>query len=239
MENNGLKIPKHVAIICDGNGRWATQRGLARSFGHKAGYENLKELSRYILNKGVSVLSIYAFSKENFNRNINEVNYLMDLFIMAFKKDFNYFYKEGIKVIFSGRREPLNSKVLDAMDEITFKTKDNTKGIFNICLNYSGHLEIIDASIKMHEDIVSKKINIDSITEDSFSKYLYQNLPPIDLLIRPGGEERISGFMLWQISYAEFYFTETYFPDFNEKEFDKALEVYNGRNRRFGRIDSK
>lgn len=227
------KMPNHVAIILDGNGRWATKRNLSRSMGHKAGFDNLKKLSKYILNQGVKVLSVYAFSTENFKRSEEEVNFLMNLFVEKFTKEFEYYNKENIKVIFSGRKENLREDVLKAMNIITDKTKNNTNGIFNICLNYGGQYEIIDAYNKMIKD------NLKEVTIESFYKYLYQDLPPVDFLIRTSGEERVSNFMLYQIAYAEMYFPETYFPDFNEQEFDKAILEYNKRDRRFGGIKSE
>lgn len=233
MNYNELKIPNHVAIILDGNGRWAKERGMNRSKGHEAGFKNLKKLSKYILSKGIKILSVYAFSTENFNRSTEEVDFLMNLFVKGFKKEKNYFNKENIKVVFSGRRENLRKDVLISIDELTDLTKNNTGGILNICLNYGGRFEIIDACKK----IIESNIKINDIDEELFSKYLYQDLPPIDLLIRTSGEIRISNFMLWQMSYAEFYFPTTYFPDFNEKEFDKAIIEYTKRDRRFGKID--
>ncbi len=229
--NNEI-MPKHVAIILDGNGRWATKRGLKRSEGHAAGDNNLKKLSEYILNKGIKVLSVFAFSTENFKRSEEEVNYLMDLFVKKFKAEKKYFKKKNIKVIFSGRKDPLRFDVIKAMEDLAFYTKDNTGGIFNICLNYGGQAEIIDAALKIANDL-------ENFDENNFSKYLYNDLPEIDFLIRTSGEQRISNFMLYQAAYAELYFTDTYFPDFDEKEFDIALDEYFKRNRRFGGNNKK
>lgn len=140
-------------------------------------------------------------------------------------------------MLFSGRREPLSTEILSAMDEMVEMTKNNTGGTVNFCLNYGGHAEIIDASIKLHNDLNNGKISISDINEDLYLKYMYNDLPMIDLLIRTGGEQRISNFMLWQLSYAEFYFPKTYFPAFDEKEFDKAILEYSSRDRRFGGIN--
>ena len=231
MNNENIKIPNHVGIILDGNGRWAKERGLKRTAGHLAGYENLLKLSKYVLKRGTKYLSVFAFSTENFNRPQEEVDYLMDLFIKGFKRDRGYFNKENIKVVFSGRRDRLNDKVLAAMDQMMDETKDNTLGTLNICLNYGGRAEIVDA--------VNKIINNNEkvITEETFKKYLYNDLPDIDFMIRTSGEVRISNFMLWQLSYAELYFPKCYFPDFNEEEYDKALEEYTSRDRRFGGLN--
>lgn len=240
MEMTTLKIPYHVGIIVDGNGRWALERKKTRSYGHKKGAENLEKLSLYILKKkGVKVLSVYVFSTENFKRNDEEVDYLMELFVKKFRQDAKHYQKENIKVVFSGRKKPLKEEVLKTMDEITEMTKDNTGGILNFCLNYGGHAEIIDASLKLHHDLEKNIIKEEEVTEQLFSNYLYQDLPPIDFLIRTSGENRLSNFMLWQNSYAEFYFPQTYFPDFNEKEFDKAMIEYHNRDRRFGGVGNE
>jgi len=237
MNYDSLKIPEHVGIIVDGNGRWAKKRGLSRSLGHKAGADNLEKLSRYVLSKGIKVLSLYVFSTDNFKRSQEEVDYLMDLFTNKFKKDRKKYEKDNIKVIFSGRKEPLKQSVLDTMDEMMEMTKNNTGGTVNFCLNYGGHSELIDACKKVSSDVKNNKLNIDDINEQTFSKYLYNDLPAMDLLIRTSGEYRISNFMLWQMSYAEFYFTPTYFPDFNKDEFDKVIIDFTSRDRRFGGIN--
>lgn len=229
MDN--IKIPEHVGIILDGNGRWAKERGLKRTAGHLAGYKNLLKLSKYVLDKGTKYLSVFAFSTENFNRPQEEVDYLMDLFIKGFNEDRGYFKKENIRVVFSGRRNRLSDKVLDAMDKMEEETKDNTLGTLNICLNYGGRAEIVDAVNKIVND------NQKDITEETFKKYLYNDLPDIDFMIRTSGEIRISNFMLWQISYAELYFPKCYFPDFNESEYDKALVEFTKRDRRFGGLN--
>ena len=232
-------IPNHVAIIMDGNGRWATRQGKKRTEGHYAGYKRLKKTALYILGKGVKYLSVFAFSTENFKRSEEEVNYLMDLFVTAFKSDLGFFVRNNVKVIFSGRIKPLSDKVLKVMEELIDETKDCTGGTFNICLNYGGQAELVDAAKKMAIDYKENNINLDDIDMNKFYKYLYQNLPPVDLMIRTSGELRISNFMLYSIAYAELYFTETCFPDFDEKEFDKALEAYNNRNITKGGVKEK
>ena len=229
MNSTNILIPNHVAIILDGNGRWAKERGLKRTEGHREGYKTLKKISKYILHKGTKYLSVFAFSTENFNRPKEEV----DLFIKGFKNDTWYFNKENIRVVFSGRKEKLSKEVLEAMDIMEKDTLNNTGGILNICLNYGGRAEIVDAVNKIIKD---KK---ESITEEEFKKYLYQDLPDIDLMIRTSGEIRISNFMLWQLSYAELYFPNCYFPDFLEEEYDKALTEYTKRDRRFGGLKNE
>jgi len=226
-------IPRHMAIILDGNGRWAKEKGMIRSQGHVAGFNNLKRIIPYIFKKGVSVLSVFAFSTENFKRSEQEVSFLMDLFVKKFRDEQKFYLEENIKVVFSGDiAEPLPKKVQEVMVELEELTANNTGGILNVCLNYGGRREIVGAVKK----IIESKVSVEEITEEKFSQYLYQDLPPIDFLIRTSGESRISNFMLWQLAYAELYFPKTYFPDFDEEEIDKALDIYAGRDRRFGGI---
>ena len=235
---NELKIPNHIGIIVDGNGRWATNKGLSRSKGHEAGFKNIQKLTAYIYSKGVKYISAYLFSTENFKRSDEEVSFIMNNLLVGKLKEILKFCKEEkIHAIFSGRRDRLTDKVLKAMDDIEESTKNYKDKVFNICFNYGSHAEIIDATKKILKDVENKELDINDLTEEVYSKYLYQDLPGIDFLIRTSGEERISNFMLWQCSYAEFYFPKTLFPDFDEKEFDKALEVYTSRDRRFGGIN--
>ena len=231
-----LKIPNHVGIIMDGNGRWATSRGLKRTAGHKAGSENLKKLCIHIADKGVKYLSVYAFSTENFKRDKQEVDFLMNLFFTVFNREFDFIMEKKIKVVFSGRREPLSDKVLKAMDKIMEDTKDFDGLTFNICLNYGSVYEIADTTKKICEMYKNGEIELDDIDPDFVQHNLYQDLPPLDFVIRTSGELRLSNFMMYQASYAEFYFPQVLFPDFNEEEFDKALLAYNHRDRRFGGI---
>lgn len=231
--NNTLK---HVAIIMDGNGRWATNRGFKRSRGHKEGAKNLEKLALYANKIGIEVLSVYAFSTDNFKRSKEEVDYLMDLLVDYFNNKLDKVIKKGIKIVVSGRRDNLEEKVINAIDNVISRTKNNQNGILNICINYGACEEIIDATLKIHKLLEEKKLTEDSINRKNFSKYLYNDLPAIDLLIRTGGEKRLSNFMLYQASYAEIIFNETFFPDYNEKEFQKDLEIYNNRDRRFGGI---
>ena len=232
MDLNNL--PKHVGIIMDGNGRWATKRGLARSMGHKKGADNLEKLLKHIFDLGIKYVSVYAFSTENFKRSKEEVDYLMDLFVKMFSLKKGIFIKNELCVVFSGRRDNLRSDVLESIIKLEEATKDFKRGTFNICLNYGGRDEIVHMTKKIVQDILNKKIMEKDITEELLSTYMYQNLPDLDFVIRTSGEMRISNFMLWQSSYAEYYFPETLFPDFNEEEFDKAIIEYQSRNRRYG-----
>lgn len=240
MNIENLKIPNHVAIILDGNGRWAKEKGLSRSQGHQAGFENLKQLSEYVFSKGTKVLSVYAFSTENFKRSKPEVDFLMNLFSSKFKEYYNQLKEKNIKIVFSGKKEaPLPISVIKSMEEAEELTKDNTGGIFNICINYGGRSEIIEATKRICTEVLNNELTFEDITEENYSKYMFQDLPDVDLMIRTSGEQRISNFLLWQNSYAEFYFPRCYFPDFNEEEYDKALLEYTKRDRRFGSINNE
>lgn len=232
--NEELIITTHVGIIVDGNGRWAQQRGLSRSEGHKAGFHRLKEICIYAKEMGLKYLSLYVFSTENFKREKKEVDYLMNLFVRLYKDEFQDLMKNGIRVVFSGRRESLPKKVLEAMDKITEESKNNTEAVVNFCLNYGGQTEMLDMTKKIAQQVVDGKLAIEDITLDTLHDNLYQNLPPLDYVIRTSGELRLSNFMLYQASYAEFYFPKTYFPDFTTNDFKDAIVEFNKRNRRFG-----
>lgn len=236
MDYSKLKIPNHIAFIVDGNGRWGKNRGLSRSQGHEAGFKNLMKVLSYSYSIGVKYFSAYLFSTENFKRSNVEVDFLMGLLTGKLKEILDFCNKEHIKVLFSGRRDRLSSKVLKTIEKIEDETKEYDR-IFNICFNYGGHSEIVDAAKKIVSDVLDGDIDIQDIDESLFNKYLYQDLPPVDFMIRTSGEMRISNFMLWQCSYAEFYFPEVLFPDFDEKEFDKAILEFTRRDRRFGGID--
>ena len=234
IDKEEMLIPRHVAMVLDGNRRWAKERNMPTLKGHQKGFENIRDLTPYIINSGVEVLSVYAFSEQNFNRSPEEVNYLMDIFVKMFKSECNKLHDENIKIVFSGRRNRLRKDVVEAMETITEKTKDNTKGIFNVCLGYSGQQEICDMTKKLCEMYKNGELNLEDITPDFVQANLYQDLPPVDLMIRTSGENRLSNFMMFQNSYAEFYFPTVYFPDFSREEFDKAILEFNKRNRRFG-----
>lgn len=228
---NDIKVPNHVAIIMDGNRRWAKEKGKSASMGHLEGSKTLEKTGMYIFSTGVKYLSVFAFSTENFKRNEEEVTYLMDLIIKGFKSTCEKFVKHGIRVVISGRKDNLRKDVLDTIDEIELRTKDGNVGVFNICFNYGGQAEIEDACKRIAIDYKDGKCDLSNL---DFNSYLYQDLPPIDLMIRTSGEVRISNFMLYQLAYSELYFTDVYFPDFTEKEYDLAIDEYNKRKRRFG-----
>lgn len=233
---NDLNLPIHVGIIMDGNGRWAKKRGLARSLGHSAGAKNLKKLLRHIFKRGIKYVSVYAFSTENFKRSKEEVDYLMKLFIKMFKTNAKEFIKDKIKVVFSGSRNNLSEELNNAMDDLEEKTKDFENGIFNVCLNYGGRSEIIDATKKIAKLVKDGNLAIEDIDEEVLDNNMYNRLPDLDFVIRTSGEMRTSNFMPWQSTYAEYYFPDTLFPDFDEKQFDIAIEEFQKRSRRFGGV---
>ena len=228
------RIPLHVGIIMDGNGRWAKLRGLPRSSGHKEGVENLKRLVKHIYGTGIKYVSLYAFSTENFKRSKEEVDYLMNLLVKFAKHESKNFIKQKIKVVFSGSRKNIRSDVQEAIEYMENETKDFEDRVLNICFNYGGRLEIVDAVKKVIDNVLEGKIKKEDITEEYMDKMMYQPLPSVDFIIRTSGELRTSNFLLWESAYAEYYFPEVLFPDFNEEEFDKALWVYQKRDRRFG-----
>lgn len=234
-----MNIPKHVAIIMDGNGRWATKRNLSRSIGHLEGSKTLKKIVEYAFSNGIEILSVFAFSTENFKRSKEEVNYLMNLFVKMFKDYFDELNEKGIKIVFSKKESGLPDKLENIIKDVTEKTKNNKNGIFNVCINYGGQDEIVDVVKKISKKVLDGNINIDDINKNIIEENLYQKLPPIDLLIRTSGEYRISNYMLWQMAYSEMYFTNTYFPDFDEFELKKAIEEYSKRDRRFGNTEDK
>ena len=220
----------HLAIIVDGNGRWAKSIGKIRSYGHLKGYENLKKIINYVNdNLDIKYISLFVFSTENFKRSKDEVDYLMNLFKKGFKEEKDVYIKKNMKVVFSYKKEGLSKDIISIIEEVESSTKDNTGLVVNFCLNYGGRSEIVDACKKIIDD----KIDKNDITEDLFKDYLYNKLPDIDLMIRTSGEQRISNFMLWSLSYSELYFTKTYFPAFTTTELLEIIDDFNNRDRRY------
>ncbi len=231
MEN--INTPNHVAIILDGNGRWAQNRNKPRTFGHKNGAENVVDIAIHAKKRGVKYLTLYAFSTENWKRPASEVDYLMKLLIKFVDKKIDQLMEEDCKINFLGDMSALPKATLDAVNRALDKTKDNKSLFINIALNYGGRDEIVHAV----KSIIDQGYRKDEITEELISDNLYsKNIPDPDLMIRPGGEIRISNFLIYQIAYSELYFSDVLWPDFNEAEFDKALEEYARRNRRYGDI---
>ena len=205
--------------------------GKIRSYGHLKGYENLKKIINYVNdNLDIKYISLFVFSTENFKRSKDEVDYLMNLFKKGFKEEKDVYIKKNMKVVFSYKKEGLSKDIISIIEEVESSTKDNTGLVVNFCLNYGGRSEIVDACKKIIDD----KIDKNDITEDLFKDYLYNKLPDIDLMIRTSGEQRISNFMLWSMSYSELYFTKTYFPAFTTNELLEIIDDFNNRDRRYG-----
>ncbi len=220
---NEKNIPHHVAIILDGNGRWAKKRGQPRSFGHYMGGRNLFSVARHAKNMGIKKLSVYAFSTENWKRPKDEVNYLMTKPIELYYENKHRMHEIDYKIIFSGRKDRFSKELLEVIKEIEDLTKINDGFTLNVCIDYGSYDEILTAINQLEKPV----------TKDSFEEKLMVK-EPVDLLIRTSGEMRISNFLLWQIAYAEFYFTKVHWPSFNKKQLEKAIKSYQKRNRRFG-----
>lgn len=227
-------VPKHIAIILDGNGRWAKKRMMPRVYGHRHGAFNIEKIAKYASSLGVEVLSLYCFSTENWRRPNDEVNYLMKLPIKYFKRYYNKIVDNDYRILFSGRRTLISEELLKDINNLEENTKNKKGLIINICFDYGSQQEISDAVLKIHHDLLKGVIKEEDVTPNLINHYMYQDLPLVDLMIRTSGEERLSNFMLWQNAYSEFYFTDVLWPDFNERELDKAILAYNQRNRRFG-----
>lgn len=237
MLDKNLKIPEHVAIIMDGNGRWAKKRAMPRSVGHKYGAQNFRKITRYISKVGVKILTLYAFSTENWKRPPEEVDALMKLFHQYLVDSLTDFREDDIKVVFIGDRSAFSQSLIDLINESEEVAKDRQGMLLNIAMNYGSRDEIVTAVKSLCEDAKSGKIDPAQITEKDISDRLYTGgLPDPDLIIRTGGEFRLSNFLLYQSAYSEFYSTETLWPDFHEEEFDKAIIEFNRRNRRFGGV---
>ena len=233
-------IPQHVAVIMDGNGRWAKEQGKPRTYGHYAGAERLKEIVRIADNIGVKALSAYAFSTENWKRPAAEVNFIMKLLDRYLTNEIETFQKNNVCVRFMGSREGLPKNVQEKMDNAIQQTKHNTGIILNLAINYGGQAEILQAVKKIAAEVKDGLLSIDEINLTSFENYLYtKDLPPLDLLIRTGGDSRVSNFMLWQIAYAEIWNTEIYWPDFSSEYFLQAVRDFQKRDRRFGGLNTK
>lgn len=229
-----LNVPNHIAIIMDGNGRWAKNQNKPRVFGHKAGANTLRKIMEYCNKIGVTYLTVYAFSTENWKRSQEEVDALMFLFKSYIKSERENLLKNKIRFMVSGREEGVNPSLMEAIKELEEATSKDYEMTLNIAFNYGGRAEITDAVNKILKEGKA------SITEEEFSKYLYNDIPDPDFVIRTSGEFRISNFLLWQIAYSEIYITDKYWPDFDEVEMEKAILSYSKRERRFGgRLDVK
>ena len=222
---------KHVGIVMDGNRRWAKERNLPSFEGHLRGYEKMKQVPEMFFNRGIETVSLFAFSTENWKRSSDEVNYLMKLAKRAFEENKESFIENNIRVLVSGRIEELPGDLPELCYDIVASTKDMTAATLNICLNYGGRAEIIDALKKM----LKNNIELNQAHEGMIGKYLYNGgIPDPDIVVRTSGEQRLSGFLLWQTAYSEMMFMKKYWPDFEESDVELLIDEYNNRKRRFG-----
>ncbi len=230
-------VLRHLAVIMDGNGRWAKKRHMSREFGHRRGAENLRTLCILCRERKIEYLTVYAFSTENWKRPAAEVGALMNLFIRFFRKYTDELEKEGIRLRFIGDRSRLPADVVETMKEAEESSKDRRMLQLIIALNYGGRREIVTAARALSDEVLAGAIVSDDLTEEMFAQHLYlPNVPDPDLIIRTGGEMRLSNFLLWQAAYAEFYSVDCLWPDFGAEELDAALEDYGKRQRRFGDV---
>ncbi|KPJ89539.1 MAG: hypothetical protein AMS17_01475 [Spirochaetes bacterium DG_61] len=230
-------VPRHIAIIMDGNGRWAAQKGLPRAEGHKVGAGRVKEIVEKCLELGIEYLTIYAFSKENWKRPRREVSSIMRLSDVFFRSDFQGLVRKGVYFVHLGDRSGLPKFVLKIIDTIQKRNASEPKLYLNIAFNYSGRNEMVMACRDLARRVQQGDIDPDKITETDFEKHLYTaGIPDPDLLIRTGGELRVSNFLLWQIAYSEIWVTDVLWPDFNTRLFEQAIDDYKKRHRRFGNL---
>jgi len=229
-------VPAHVAIVMDGNGRWAKKRLMPRAAGHKAGVGSLKNIVEVAAASGVNSLTVFAFSSENWNRPQQEVSILMDLFVSSISKHLDDLIKAGVCLRFIGDRSAFSEKLVTSLQHAEAATAENNRLHLNVAMNYGGRWDITDAAKKMFTELQSTSGSVDDIDESLFASYLeLADLPSVDLFIRTGGEHRISNFLLWQCAYSELYFTDVLWPDFDAEEFNKSLQWFSTRQRRFGR----
>ena len=230
------KVPQHVAIVMDGNGRWAENQGLPRIEGHRLGVEAVRGMVETSLKKKISTLSLFAFSRENWARPVEEVNFLMDLFIESLDRELDALHEQGVRLRFMGNRSELNDILQTAMQSVEQHTETNQVLTLNIVINYGGRWDITQAARVLAERVQSGELSLDDINEDVFSGVLAtHDLPDPDLFIRTSGECRISNFFLWQLAYSELYFTDILWPDFTKDEFEHALTWFASRERRYGK----
>ena len=236
INNTSRPVPRHIAIILDGNGRWAKKRGLPRTAGHKVGAENFRKIATYCKNIGVEYLTVYAFSTENWSRPEDEVSTLMKLFDRYLKEAIDTMAKDNIRMRVLGDVSALSPELQRQIEE-TNRISQRYEGFqANICINYGGRAEIMRAAKLYLEDVHVNGAG-EELDENRFSSYMYSSgIPDPELLIRPGGEQRISNFLLWQCAYSEFYFTDVLWPDFDAQELEKAIAEFNRRDRRFGGV---
>ena len=234
------KIPQHIAIIMDGNGRWAKQRHLPRTAGHKSGVKTLRRIVEHAMVRDIGILTVYAFSSENWNRPQEEVRLLMELFMSSLKEEVKDLHENGVSLRFIGNMEAFPEKLRSAMGDAQSMTVSNSRMILNVAANYGGRWDIVNACRKISAMVEEEGLKISEIDEDLFNGYLsLSDMPPPDLFIRTGGEKRISNYLLWQLAYTELYFTGVLWPDFDTDNFDEALAWYSNRQRRYGRTSDQ
>jgi len=234
------RVPKHVAIIMDGNGRWAKGKGMSRIFGHKHALTAVRESIETAAEIGVEAISLYAFSTENWSRPKMEVDALMKLLIQSLKKELPTFQKNEVKVNAIGNIESLPEKAQKTLEDVRELTKNNTRITLTLALSYGSREEIVNAIKKISKKVVNKALDLEKIDENTINNHLYTfNLPDVDLMIRTSGERRISNFLLWQMAYAELYFTDILWPDFRQEHFYDAIIEYQNRERRFGKTSEQ
>ena len=231
------QLPKHIGFIMDGNGRWATKRGMPRKFGHREGAKTFHDLTRYCRSIGIQNISFYVFSTENWKRSTEEVSTLMTILRTYLKDCVKKSMKNNVRCRVIGRREELSADIIESIENLEQKTKNNTGLQFTIAINYGGRDEITRAVRKLATKVSNHELAPEDITEEMISKNLDTwELPDPDLLIRTSGEQRLSNYLPWQLAYTEFYFTDVHWPDFNKEELIRAFEKYNKRERRFGGV---
>ena len=234
------KLPKHLAIIMDGNGRWAKQRGLLRALGHESGTKSVKEIIKTSAKLGIEYLTLYAFSTENWNRPKLEVDTLMKILVNSLKKELTTLQDNNIKLNTIGNLEKMPKSAQKELLDVIEKTKNNTRMTLTLALSYGSREELVNAVKNISNKVKNNIISIDSIDDSIINEHLYtHNLPDVDLLIRTSGEHRISNFLLWQIAYAELYFTDILWPDFKEQDLYEAIISYQKRERRFGKTSEQ
>ena len=234
------RLPEHIAIIMDGNGRWAKNQGKFRVFGHESGVLSVKDIVEGCVDIGIKYLTVYAFSTENWNRPIDEVNALMELLISTINNEAETLNKNNVRLNAIGDIKSLPQKCIDDLANVMEITDKNTKCTLTLALSYSAKWEIIEATKKLAQQVVEQKIKLEDINEDSFNAQLTTaQLPEPELMIRTSGEHRVSNFLLWQIAYTELYFTETLWPDFRREHLFEAIVDYQKRERRFGKISEQ
>lgn len=233
-----MDTPKSIAIIMDGNGRWAEKRNKSRSAGHKEGVKALKRIVKAAVNLKLESLTVYAFSTENWKRPKSEVNFLLTLMKRAMRNEVEELLANGVQINFIGRKETLSKALIKEIEYIENKSASNKKLTLNIAFNYGGRAEIIDAAKNLAKDYKENKLDLTKVDEEYFGNYLYSDqLKDVELLIRTGGELRLSNFLLWQSAYAELYFVDKFWPDFFAEDLKEAIKVFNQRTRRFGGLD--